>query len=110
MLHMFVNIKKVACSHLRKWLFVKFQLMKWKLLKQVLWVCLKKLDWSNSLKLELSDKKTWGDLDLNKVPMSKIYDKFGFCENTIDFLGHAVALHHSDTYLVEPAYDTLAKM
>ena len=22
------------------------------------------------LKLELSDKKTWGDLDLNKVPMS----------------------------------------
>jgi Rab GDP dissociation inhibitor len=62
------------------------------------------------LKLELSDKKTWGDHDLNKVPMSKIYEKFGFCENTIDFLGHAVALHHSDTYLVEPAYDTLAKM
>jgi len=62
------------------------------------------------LKLNLSDKKTWGDLDLNKDKMSKIYEKNGFCENTIDFLGLAFALHHSDTYFVEPACDTLAKM
>lgn len=46
------------------------------------------------LKLDLADKKSWGEHDLNKVPMQKIYEKFGFCENTIDFLGHAVALHN----------------
>ena len=46
------------------------------------------------LKLDLNDKKTWGDLDISSVTMQKVYDKFGFAENTIDFLGHAVALHH----------------
>lgn len=31
-------------------------------------------------------------------------------EDAIDFLGHAVALHFSDTYLLEPAVDTIKKM
>jgi len=42
--------------------------------------------------------------------MKDVYDKYGVVEQTIDFLGHAVALHYQDTYLYEPAIDTLKKM
>lgn len=43
-----------------------------------------------------ADKKTWNDLDLMQVPMTAVFKKFKLEENTIDFLGHAVALHTSD--------------
>jgi hypothetical protein len=31
-------------------------------------------------------------------------------DNTIDFIGHAVALHRDDSYLSEPAIDTVKRM
>jgi Rab GDP dissociation inhibitor len=42
--------------------------------------------------------------------MKDIYKKYGLETNTIDFLGHAVALHTSDDYLLTPARDTIEKM
>jgi Rab GDP dissociation inhibitor len=36
--------------------------------------------------------------------------KYGLDDNTIDFIGHAVALHRDDTYLSEPALDTVKRM
>lgn len=42
--------------------------------------------------------------------MRDVYKKYKLEENTIDFLGHAVALHTSDEYLEVPAKDTLEKM
>lgn len=36
--------------------------------------------------------------------------KFGIEENTIDFIGHALALHRDDDYLNQPAYDTVMKV
>ncbi|KAG6768828.1 hypothetical protein POTOM_027758 [Populus tomentosa] len=36
--------------------------------------------------------------------------KFGLDDNTIDFIGHAVALHRDDRYLNEPALDTVMRM
>jgi len=56
------------------------------------------------------DKSTWNGMDLNKLPMKDVYAKYGVEENTIDFLGHAIALHHQDTYLYEPALETIKKM
>lgn len=60
------------------------------------------------------DPKSWNfknqNFDLKKTPMNDIYKKAGVEENTIDFLGHAVALHYNDTYLVEPALETIKKM
>ena len=49
-------------------------------------------------------------MDLANQPMEDVFKKFNLEENTIDFLGHAVAMHYSDTYLVEPALPTLEKM
>ena len=62
----------------------------------------------NSVNFE--DKKTWGKFDLAKDPMSAVYKEFGLEDNTIDFMGHAIALHYSDNYLMEPALETVKKM
>ena len=49
--------------------------------------------------LEVEDKSTWKDIDIESQPMRDVYKKYKLEENTIDFLGHAVALHTSDEYL-----------
>ena len=49
--------------------------------------------------LDLNDPKTWKDIDIHKQPMSDVLKKFKLEENTIDFLGHAVALFRDDDYL-----------
>ena len=60
--------------------------------------------------VEWNDKKTWKDLDLEHQNMNEVYKKYSLETNTIDFLGHAVALHTSDEYLEKPAKDTIQKM
>jgi Rab GDP dissociation inhibitor len=57
--------------------------------------------------VEVEDNKTWKDIDINTQPMKDVYKKYKLEDNTIDFLGHAVALHTSDEYLDLPAKDTL---
>lgn len=44
------------------------------------------------------------------APMQAVYDKFGVDKNTIDFTGHAVALHRTDDYIQKDCSDTIAKM
>ena len=60
--------------------------------------------------VDLEDKKTWKDVDLTTAKMQDMYKKYKLEENTIDFLGHAVALHIDDAYLQQPAADTMGKM
>lgn len=45
------------------------------------------------------EPSTWGGKDLNKMTMAELYHSFGLEAQTIDFLGHAVALHITDDYL-----------
>lgn len=42
--------------------------------------------------------------------MDEIFNYHNIDVQTKDFLGHAVALHYSDTYLLEPAAETIRKM
>jgi Rab GDP dissociation inhibitor len=42
--------------------------------------------------------------------MREIFAKFSLDDNTIDFIGHAIALFTNDTYLDEPAIDCIAKI
>jgi len=89
MFHIFVNIKKVACFSYEKMAVCKVSADKMEATKSSLMGMFEKIRLikfiNYLLKLNLSDKKTWGDLDLNRDTMSKIYEKNGFCENTIDF-------------------------
>lgn len=36
--------------------------------------------------------------------------KYGLDDNTVDFIGHALALHRDDRYLDEPALETVKRM
>jgi len=49
-------------------------------------------------------------MDIREQPMQDIFKFYNLEENTIDFLGHAVALEFSETYLYEPAINTIMKM
>lgn len=57
--------------------------------------------------VDVNDKKTWDDVNIQTQPMKEVFEKHGLEENTIDFLGHAVALQYNDFYLYEPAIDTV---
>ena len=60
--------------------------------------------------VDYNDKKTWKDINIEVQPMKDVYKKYGLEANTIDFLGHAVALHVDDKYLDRPAKDTIDKI
>mmetsp|Transcript_14426 Transcript_14426/g.56730 ORF Transcript_14426/g.56730 Transcript_14426/m.56730 type:complete len:438 (+) Transcript_14426:178-1491(+) len=49
-------------------------------------------------------------LDTSKATMYEVFKKFGLDDGTIDFSGHALALHLNDDYLKQPAGPTLAKV
>ena len=42
--------------------------------------------------------------------MLELYKQFGLGEMTIDFIGHAIALHRDDAYMSQPAIDTVLKV
>jgi Rab GDP dissociation inhibitor len=60
--------------------------------------------------VESNDKKTWGDIDIRTQPMKDVFKKFKLEDNTVDFIGHAVAMHINDDYLDEPAIETIEKV
>lgn len=51
-----------------------------------------------------------GISDLSKVPMKVLYEKFGLGKDTIDFIGHSLALYQNDDYINQPAKQTLDRM
>ena len=60
--------------------------------------------------VELDNKSTWKTIDVENQNMSDVYKHYKLESNTIDFLGHAVALHTTDDYLNKPAADTIFKI
>ncbi|KAK9943161.1 hypothetical protein M0R45_008779 [Rubus argutus] len=59
---------------------------------------------------EENDPKSHEGLDLHKVTARELISKFGLEDDTIDFIGHALALHIDDSYLDEPAMEFVKKM
>lgn len=55
------------------------------------------------------DPKTHEGMDLKKMPMSEVYDKFSLSQDTREVIGHALALHLNDDYLTKPAVETVPK-
>jgi Rab GDP dissociation inhibitor len=49
-------------------------------------------------------------LDLRTMTMAQLYTHFGLDAQTIDFVGHALALHRDDAYLDQPALPTALKI
>ncbi|KAL5714415.1 hypothetical protein ACHQM5_016380 [Ranunculus cassubicifolius] len=59
---------------------------------------------------EDNDPKSHEGLDLTKVTARDIISKYGLDDNTVDFIGHALALHIDDNYLDQPAHDFVKRM
>ncbi|GFY82824.1 RAB GDP dissociation inhibitor 2 [Actinidia rufa] len=57
-----------------------------------------------------SDPKTHEGMDLSRVTTRELIAKYGLDDNTVDFIGHSLALHRDDRYLDEPAFDTVKRM
>ncbi|KAL1917592.1 uncharacterized protein VTP21DRAFT_3985 [Calcarisporiella thermophila] len=52
------------------------------------------------------DPATHNGVNLDTLPMSELYKKFGLEPGTQDFIGHSLALHFNDEYLNRPARET----
>ncbi|KAI8024686.1 Guanosine nucleotide diphosphate dissociation inhibitor [Camellia lanceoleosa] len=57
-----------------------------------------------------NDPKSHEGLDLNKVTARDLISKYGLEDDTIDFIGHALALHIDDSYLDQPAMDFVKRV
>ncbi|XAR73485.1 hypothetical protein NMG60_11007470 [Bertholletia excelsa] len=57
-----------------------------------------------------NDPKSQEGLDLNKVTAKDVISKYGLDDNTVDFIGHALALYKDDSYLSQPAIDFVKKV
>ncbi|GJN14430.1 hypothetical protein PR202_gb01256 [Eleusine coracana subsp. coracana] len=57
-----------------------------------------------------ADPKTHQGLDLTRMSTRELIAKYGLSDDTVDFIGHALALHRDDRYLDEPALDTVKRM
>jgi len=54
--------------------------------------------------------QTWQGYDLSRMTMRELYAKFSLADDTIEFLGHSVALHVNDSYMDQTALATVLKM
>jgi Rab GDP dissociation inhibitor len=55
------------------------------------------------------DPKTHKGHNLHAITMAQLYKEFGLGSDTIDFVGHAVALHTNDDYISQPAFPTVMR-
>ncbi|KAL0226655.1 hypothetical protein P9112_013979 [Eukaryota sp. TZLM1-RC] len=50
------------------------------------------------------------NIDLNQAPMKNVFAHFSLHSDTIDFIGHSMALHRDDDYLDQPAVETIKRI
>ena len=60
-------------------------------------------------RIDPEDPNTWENKNLNTMTMGELFGTFGLDAQTIDFLGHAVALQIEDGFLQRPAIETARK-
>lgn len=59
---------------------------------------------------DLDNPMTWNRMNLHVLSMGDVFKSFELDSNTIDFIGHSLALHSNDSYLKEPALQTIQKI
>jgi len=59
---------------------------------------------------EENNPKTHQGMDLKTNTIKQVFDHFGLKPDTIDFIGHAMALRDNDAYLNTPALDTVNRI
>jgi hypothetical protein len=57
-----------------------------------------------------ADPQTYKGISPSRDTMRRVYEEYGLHPNTIDFIGHAIALYVNDEYLDKPCGPTLEKI
>jgi len=57
-----------------------------------------------------ANPKTYQGMNLAETPMKKVFEFFQLEPDTVDFIGHALALYHDDEYLDQPALETVKRI
>jgi len=57
-----------------------------------------------------ANPKTHDGLKLTSITAKQLFEHFGLKPDTIDFIGHAMALYYNDDYLTLPALETLKRI
>lgn len=60
------------------------------------------------LEFDKKDPKTWKSFTESST-MQDVYSSFGLEKNTIDFIGHAIALHRNEDYRQKPFMETVER-
>ena len=60
--------------------------------------------------VDLKNKATWKGHDIQNMKFEDLVAKFKLEDNTMDFIGHAVALYTNDNFLKEKAFATVERM
>jgi len=62
------------------------------------------------MQFKLDDPSTHMHFDINTHTMRHVYDYYGLCDGTIEYLGHCIALHPTTEYIDQPCGETLERM
>ena len=65
---------------------------------------------SNLIFTENNIIKNTENIDINNISFKELGNKFGLEENTLDFIGHALALNSDDNYLDNKAIESILKI
>lgn len=60
--------------------------------------------------VDLANKSTWKGNDLNNMKFADLVAKFKLEDNTMDFIGHAVALYTNDDFLQQTSLATVERI
>lgn len=59
---------------------------------------------------EENKPETHQGMDVHNVAAKEVFAKFGLDKDTVDFIGHALALFTDETFLEKPGYDLVQRM
>jgi len=59
---------------------------------------------------EEEDPKTHSGYNLKKMTSAELFKQYGLSNETIEFIGHAMALHQNDEFLNQPALETAQRV
>ncbi|XP_034023474.1 rab GDP dissociation inhibitor alpha-like [Thalassophryne amazonica] len=63
-----------------------------------------------ALNFDESDPRTHHDIDCNTTTTRDLFCRFDVGQDVMDFTGHAIALHSSDSYLEQPCIETIRRI
>ncbi|KAM9408409.1 rab GDP dissociation inhibitor beta [Pholidichthys leucotaenia] len=63
-----------------------------------------------ALNLDMRNPRTHHDVDPHKTTTRELFHRFDLGQDVIEFIGHAIAIHNSESYLDQPCLETINRI